>query len=36
MNSNVDPGVENPDYLPGQTIPVNNDMELHAICIRKY
>ena len=31
MNSNVDPGVENPDYLPGQTIPVNNDMELHAI-----
>lgn len=31
MNSNIDPGVENPDYLPGQTIPVNNDMELHAI-----
>ena len=31
MNSNIDPDVENPDYLPGQTIPVNNDMELHAI-----
>ena len=30
-NSNIDPDVENPDYLPGQTIPVNNDMELHAI-----
>lgn len=27
----LDPDVENPDYLPGQTITVNKNMELHAI-----
>ena len=27
----LDPDVENPDYLPGQTIPIDSDMELHAI-----
>lgn len=27
----IDPDTENPDYLPGATVDVNGDMELHAI-----
>lgn len=30
-NPDIDPDVEAPDYLPGVTIPVNTNMELHAI-----
>ena len=28
---NIDPNTETPDYQPGETVPVNSDMELHAI-----
>ena len=27
----IDPDTETPDYQPGETVPVNGDMELHAI-----
>jgi len=30
-NPDIDPDTENPDYLPGATIPVDENMELHAI-----